>query len=242
MTDGSGARVALVTGGGSGIGAATVSLLRDRGVHVAVMDLALDALAAGPEVLACPGDVTVRDEVDATVAAVVEHFGRLDILVCAAGIPGQTRSPLDATDDEWERVMGVNAGGTFYACRAAARVMVAHGYGRIVNVASIAGQRGHPSLLAYAASKAAVIAMTQSFGVALGGTGVLVNCVTPGVIRTPLLGDLDPASVAAMVSRMPLGRMGEPVEIARLIAFLASDDLTFTTGACFDASAGRTLS
>lgn len=232
-------RVALVTGGSSGIGAATASLLRRSGATVAVADL---SAPTGVEIdLFVQCDVTDSAAVDAAVATTIEQAGALDALVCAAGIPGSVSEPWEIPDDEWHRIRAVNHDGTFFACRAAARHMVTVGRGRIVNVASVAGLRGQASLAAYAATKAAVVNLTQSFGVALAPHGILVNCVTPGVIRTPLLDDVDDAALKVMVSRMPIGRMGEPIEVARLIAFLASDDLSFTTGASFDVAAGRTL-
>ncbi|MBV6729803.1 SDR family NAD(P)-dependent oxidoreductase [Nocardioides daeguensis] len=229
-------RVALVTGGASGIGAATAALLRAGGATVVVADL---VVGDAEHALGC--DVTDAAAVDTVVDTVVRTHGGLDILVCAAGTPGTVGLPWEIGDEEWRRISAVNLDGTFHACRAAARHMAQRRRGRIVNVASVAGTRGQASLAAYAASKAGVVNLTQSFGVALASYGVLVNCVTPGVIRTPLLEGVDDDALDAMVSRMPIGRMGEPEEVARLIAFLASDDLTFSTGATFDVSAGRTL-
>lgn len=229
-------RIALVTGGASGIGAATTALLRAGGGTVVVADLSTQD---DPHALLC--DVTDAASVDATVETVVQTHGRLDVLVCAAGTPGSVSLPWEISDQDWRRINAVNLDGTFHACRAAARHMTQRGHGRIVNVASVAGTRGQASLAAYAASKAGVVNLTQSFAVALAPYGVLVNCVTPGVIRTPLLDGVDDDALRAMVSRMPIGRMGEPEEVARLIAFLAGDDLTFSTGAVFDISAGRTL-
>jgi 3-oxoacyl-[acyl-carrier protein] reductase len=145
------------------------------------------------------------------------------------------------SDEEWNRVFAVNANGVFYANRAAIRAMEPNGYGRVVNVASIAGKEGNPMAAAYSASKAAVIAMTKSIGKDVAGTGILVNCVAPAVIETPMLGDMSQEHVDYMVSRIPLGRMGRPEEAAALIAFLASEDCSFATGACFDLSGGRAV-
>ena len=173
------------------------------------------------------------------VAAVESELGPLDVLVCAAGVTGDSLSTVDVADDEWRRVLAINCDGVFWCNRAAARVMVPRGYGRIVNVASIAGKEGNPMAGAYSASKAAVIAMTKSIGKDLAQTGVLVNCVTPAVIDGRMLGDMSEEHVSYMLSRIPMGRMGQPDEVAGLIAYLASEDCTFSTAAVFDASGGR---
>ncbi len=156
-------------------------------------------------------------------------------------MPGDSLSTLDTTDDEWRRVMGVNADGTFYACRAVAPGMVERGYGRIVLVASIAGKEGNPMAPAYSASKAAVIALTKALGKDLARTGVLVNCVAPAVIETPILEGLSPEHVDYMVERIPVGRMGTAEEVAALICWLASDECSFSTGATYDISGGRAV-
>ena len=231
-------QVALVTGGARGIGAATVERLREGGARVAVFDL---SAADGDGDLALRGDVTLSSDLDAAVARVVRELGRLDVLVCCAGVSGDSLHTADVTDEEWSRVLAVNANGVFYANRAAIRAMEPNGYGRIVNVASIAGKEGNPMAAAYSASKAAVITMTKSIGKDVAGTGILVNCVAPAVIETPMLGDMSQEHVDYMVARIPLGRMGRPVEVAVLIAFLASEELSFATGACFDLSGGRAV-
>lgn len=229
-------RVALVTGGAGGIGAAVVGRLRDGGARVATFD-ARPASVDG--VLALTGNVSRSQEVDAAVAAVCHELGGLDVLVCAAGVSGDSLATVDVTDVEWRRVFAVNCDGVFFCCRAAARVMVARGYGRIVNIASIAGKEGNPMAAAYSASKAAVIAMTKSIGKDLAQTGVLVNCVAPAVIATGMLGDITQEHLDYMVARIPMGRTGQPEEVAALVAFLASDDCSFSTGATFDLSGGR---
>jgi NAD(P)-dependent dehydrogenase (short-subunit alcohol dehydrogenase family) len=234
-----GGRVALVTGGASGIGAATVELLRAGGARVAVLDLAPDGLDGG--VLAIRGDVSRSADADRAVAQVEAELGGLDVLVCSAGVGGDSLPTVDVGDDEWRRVFAVNCDGTFFCNRAALRVMIGRGYGRIVNVASIAGKEGNPQAGAYSASKAAVIGMTKSFGKDVAGTGVLVNCIAPAVIETPILSQLSEEHIGYMVGRIPLGRVGKPDEVARLIAYLASEDLTFATGACFDVSGGRAV-
>ena len=231
-------RAALVTGGASGIGAATAQRLSEAGAEVAIFDL--HAQAARP-VLAISGDVTRSLDLDDAVRQVEEQLGRLDVLVCCAGVSGDSLRTVDVSDEEWQRVLAVNASGTFYANRAALPGMMARGYGRIVNVASIAGKEGNPMAAAYSASKAAVITLTKAVGKDVAGSGVLVNCVAPAVIETPMLGDMSEEHISYMVERIPLGRMGKPEEVANLIAFLASEEMSFATGACFDLSGGRAV-
>jgi 2-dehydro-3-deoxy-L-rhamnonate dehydrogenase (NAD+) len=229
-------RVALVTGGASGIGAAAVERLRKGGARVAVFDLSADSDAAD---LAITGDVSRSDEADAAVARVEEELGGLDILVCAAGIAGESLRTVDVSDEEWNRVFAINANGVFFFNRASLGGMTDRGYGRIVNVASIAGKEGNPMAAAYSASKAAVIAMTKSIGKDVAGTGVLANSIAPAVIHTPMLTGLSDEHLSYMVERIPLGRVGSPEEVADLICFLTSERLSFSTGACFDISGGR---
>src|SRR6476619_5559504 len=213
-------RVALVTGGASGIGAATVERLRSGGADVHVFDLANGE------------DVRDSEQLDAAVA-------RLEILVCAAGVGGDSLHTEEISNDEWERVHAINLTGVFYANRAALPKMKAGGYGRIVNVASIAGKEGNPMAGAYSSSKGAVIAVTKAIGKDVAGTGILVNCIAPAVINTPILGQLSQEHIDYMTARIPLARVGEPDEVARLVCWLASEDMSFSTGACFDISGGR---
>ncbi len=231
-------KVALVTGGASGIGAATVALMRERGAQVASFDLQ----PAGVDgVLGVTGDVTDSRSVDEGVARAERELGPLDAIVCCAGTGGDSLHTADVSDAEWRRVFAINCDGVFFFNRAAARVMVPRGSGRVVNVASIAGKEGNPMAAAYSASKAAVIGMTKSFGKDLADSGVLVNCIAPAVIATPILEQLSQEHIDYMVSRIPMGRMGRPEEVAELIAFLASDRMTFSTGATFDISGGRAV-
>jgi len=216
-------RVALVTGGASGIGAAVAERLRTGGADVHVFDLA--------------GGDDVRDSAQLTRA--VERLPRLDILVCAAGVGGKSRRTEDVSDEEWRHVHAVNLDGVFFANRAAIPKMKAGGYGRIVNIASIAGKEGNPMAGAYSSSKAAVIGITKAIGKDVAGTGILVNCIAPAVIRTPMLDGLTEEHVRYMTSRIPLGRMGETEEVAALICWLASEEMSFSTGAVFDISGGR---
>ncbi len=218
-------RVALVTGGASGIGAATVERLRVGGAEVHVFDLA-------------NGD-DVRDS--AQIDAAVAKLPRLDILVCSAGVGGDSLHTKDVPDEEWERVHAINLNGVFYANRAAIPKMQAGGYGRIVNVASIAGKEGNPMAGAYSSSKAGVIAITKAIGKEVARSGILVNSIAPAVIDTPILEQISQEHISYMVERIPLGRVGAPHEVAALICWLASEDMTFSTGACFDISGGRAV-
>src|SRR5438445_74787 len=216
-------RVALVTGGASGIGAATVERLGAGGADVHVFDLA-------------NGD-DVRDPAQLNDA--VRRLPRLDVLLCCAGVGGESQHTVDVSDEEWRRVHAINLDGVFFANRAAIPKMLENGYGRIVNIASIAGKEGNPMAAAYSSSKAAVIALTKAIGKDVAGSGILVNCIAPAVIDTPLLGQISEEHISYMTSRIPVGRMGRADEVASLICWLASGEMTFSTGACFDISGGR---
>jgi NAD(P)-dependent dehydrogenase (short-subunit alcohol dehydrogenase family) len=235
-------RVALVTGGASGIGRAAAARLGGDRARVAILDQDANAVAAAAQelgALAIAADVTDSAQVIDAVARVERELGRLDVLVCSAGVGGDSLRTVDVPDEEWRRVFAVNCDGVFYCNRAAIPGMVDRGYGRIVNVASIAGKEGNPMAAAYSASKAAVIGMTKSIGKDLAGTGVIANSIAPAVIRTPILEQLSDEHVEYMVSRIPLARLGEPEEVAALVAYLASEECSFATGACFDISGGR---
>jgi 2-dehydro-3-deoxy-L-rhamnonate dehydrogenase (NAD+) len=230
-------RCALVTGGASGIGAAAAVRLRESGAEVAVFDRRV----TDGDWLAIEGDIASSAEVVAAVRRVEVELGKIDILVNSAGVPGESVRTTDTSDEEWRRVMSINADGSFYACRAVVPGMVERGYGRIVLVSSIAGKEGNPMAPAYSASKAAVIALTKVLGKDLAQTGVLVNCVAPAVIETPILEGLSPEHVDYMVERIPVGRMGTPEEVAALICWLASEECSFSTGATYDISGGRAV-
>jgi NAD(P)-dependent dehydrogenase (short-subunit alcohol dehydrogenase family) len=175
------------------------------------------------------------------VQRVESELGGLDVLVCSAGVGGDSVRAIDMPDEEWRRVFAINCDGTFFFNRAAVRGMAERGYGRVVNVASIAGKEGNPMASAYSASKAAVIGLTKSIAKEVADTGVLVNCIAPAVIDTPILSQLSEEHIGYMLQKIPLGRVGKPEEVARLIAYLASEDLSFATGACFDISGGRAV-
>ncbi len=230
-------RCALVTGGASGIGKATAERLRTSGAEVAVFD----RQAADGDWLALQGDISSSADVEEAVRRVEQELGRIDVLVNSAGVPGESLHTVDVSDEEWRHVMSVNADGTFYACRAVVPGMVERGYGRVVLVSSIAGKEGNPMAPAYSASKAAVIAFTKALGKDLAQTGVLVNCIAPAVIETPILDGLTTEHVEYMVERIPVGRVGTAEEVAALICWLASDECTFSTGATYDISGGRAV-
>jgi 2-dehydro-3-deoxy-L-rhamnonate dehydrogenase (NAD+) len=232
-------KVAIVTGGASGIGAATVALLLERGAQVASFDL--DPAGSPDGALQVAGDATDSGSVAGAVARVERELGPLHAVVCCAGTAGDSLRTVDVTDAEWQRVFALNCDGVFYFNREAARVMAPRGAGRIVNVASIAGKEGNPMAAAYSASKAAVIGLTKSIGKDLATTGVLVNCIAPAVIATPMLEQMSQQHIDYMVEKIPMHRMGQPAEVAELIAFLASERMTFSTGATFDISGGRAV-
>ena len=231
-------RVALVTGGSSGIGAATARRLLAEGARVATLDLNGEAPDGA---LGLRGDVSRSEDVDAAVARAASELGPITVLVCSAGIPGASLPTVEVSDDEWRRVMAIDADGVFFCNRAVLPGMMAGGYGRIVNVASIAGKEGNPMAAAYSAAKAAVIAMTKAIGKDVARTGVLVNCVAPAVIETPILDGLSEDHVGYMVERIPMGRMGTSEEVAALACWLASEECSFSTGATYDISGGRAV-
>lgn len=220
-------RRALVTGGRSGLGAACADRFRADGVEVVTVDLA-------------PGADIVLDIADAeAVAAALADVGDVDILLNSAGIVGPNVPFRETPFDAWRQTFDVNVHGLFHVTRALLPGMVERGWGRIVNIASMAGKDGNPNLAAYSASKAAVIGLTKSLGKELAKTGVLVNAIAPAVIDTPMNAKTDPAVLAHITSLIPMGRVGRPEEVAALVAWLASDECSFSTGAVYDISGGR---
>lgn len=236
-------QTALITGAGQGIGQGVARRLHAAGAQVAVFDLdPAGAAAAAAELggLALSGDVRSESDVAAAVDRAEAELGPLSILVNNAGITGRTDVSWNLSLDEMRLVLDVNVIGPFLFCKAVAPRMLEQGYGRIVNVASIAGKEGNPTLLPYSASKAAVIAMTKSLAKELAGKAdVTVNSIAPAVIRTKILDGMAPSTVEYMVSKIPMGRVGTVEEVAALIHYLVSRDASFTTGQCFDVSGGR---
>ena len=222
-------RTAIVTGGMQGIGAAIVKRLEQSGAKVKIWDL-----EGSPKV-----DASDRKAVEHATSQALSDLGRIDILVNNAGIAGKNVPTVDYPTEEWDRVLRVNLTSQFLCCRAVAPHMVKAGYGRIVNIASIAGKEGNPNAVAYSASKAGVISLTKSLGKELAQSGVLVNCVTPAAAKTALFGQMSQQHIDYMLSKIPRGRFVEVDEIAAMVAFCASAECSFTTGAVFDISGGR---
>jgi 3-oxoacyl-[acyl-carrier protein] reductase len=233
-----------VTGGASGLGLACATRIVLEGGRAVIWDNNADNLANARRA-AGADDALVVDVSDPRAVADAAArsraiLGRIDILVASAGITGATAPVTEYPVDAWQRVIDINLSGTFYCCRALAPYMVEGGYGRIVNVSSVAGKEGNPNASAYSASKAGVIGFTKSLGKELATKGVLVNCVTPATFESPILDQLPQSQVDYMRSRIPMGRLGEVAEVAALVCWLVSDECTFSTAASFDISGGRT--
>ena len=222
-------RTAVVTGGMQGIGAAIVKRLEASGAKVAIWDL-----DGSPKV-----DVSDPQSVKAAAERAIKDLGKIDVLVNNAGIAGKNVPTVDYPIEEWERVLRVNLTSQFLTCRAVAPHMVKAKYGRIVNIASVAGKEGNPNAVAYSASKAGVISLTKSLGKELAQAGVLVNCVTPAAAKTAIFDQMTRQHIDYMLSKIPMGRFVEVDEIAALVCWLASSDCSFSTGGVFDISGGR---
>ena len=223
-------RAAVVTGGAQGIGAAIVERLEASGATVRVWDIAAKK---------DPVDVADPGAVERATARSLAELGRIDVLVNNAGIAGLNSPTVEYPLDEWERVLKVNLTSQFLCCRAVAPHMVKKKYGRIVNIASIAGKEGNPNAAAYSASKAGVIALTKSLGKELAQTGVLVNCVAPAAAKTAIFDQMAEQHIDYMLAKIPMNRFVAVEEIASLACWLASEDCSFSTGAVFDISGGR---
>lgn len=237
-------RTAIVTGGASGLGRDVARRIVAEGGKVALWDLNADALdAARADVGATHVealDVSNAIAVERAAAASLKVLGRVDILVCSAGITGATVPVHEFPFDSWQKVIDINLNGLFYCNRAIVPLMLREGYGRIVNVASVAGKEGNPNASAYSASKAGVIGFTKSLGKELAGKGVIANTLTPATFESPILDQLPQSQVDYMRSKIPMGRLGLVEESAAMVCFMASEECSFTTAATFDTSGGRT--
>lgn len=238
-------RTAVVTGGASGLGKAVAKRIVAEGGTVALWDVNADNLAAAREETGAVDvralDVSDQAAVEAAAQASAAALGgRIDVLVCSAGITGATAPVHEYPVDSWLRVFDINVHGLFYCNRAVVPLMLANGYGRIVNLASVAGKEGNPNASAYSASKAAVIGLTKSLGKELAGKGVIANSLTPATFESPILAQLPQSQVDYMRSKIPMGRLGEVDESAAMVCFMASEECSFTTASTFDTSGGRT--
>jgi len=237
-------RRAVVTGGAAGIGFAVAERLAQSGAKIALWDRDERALANAGEkldvaVMTHALDVTDHHAVERAAQATAERLGGIDVLVCSAGITGPNTTTWEYPVEAWRQVFDVNVHGLFYCNRAVVPIMRNSGYGRIVNLASVAGKEGNPNAPAYSASKAAVIGLTKSLGKELAKTDIRVNCVTPAAVRTAIFDQMTQPHIDFMLSKIPMGRFGSVDEIAALVCWLASEECSFTTGAVFDASGGR---
>ncbi|MFL6550164.1 MAG: SDR family NAD(P)-dependent oxidoreductase [Povalibacter sp.] len=234
-------QVAVITGGASGIGRSVAERMMAEGAQVSIWDISEPALEELGRSVSHKVHVDQSDEgaVASATQATVRALGGIDVLVVSAGITGPNTPLIDYPAEEWRRVMDVNLNGAFYVNRAVAPHMVAKRYGRIVNVASVAAKEGNPNASAYSASKAAVIAMTKSLAKELVKSGVTANVVTPAAVRTPIFSQMTQSHIDFMLSKIPAGRFGTTEEVASLIAWVASRECSFSTGAVFDISGGR---
>jgi NAD(P)-dependent dehydrogenase (short-subunit alcohol dehydrogenase family) len=237
-------RTALVTGAARGIGLAiTERLLRD-GARVALVDRdepAVQAVAKrlGSQALAVVADVTRSEDVERAVGTPPARWGRLDIVVNNAGITGRSYPIWELTDEDWQQVIACDLTSVFLVCRAAVRFMRPVGRGRIVNIASIAGKEGNPTLVPYSAAKAGVIGLTKALAKEVATQGIYVNAVAPALIETEILKQMTRETVDMLTAKIPMGRVGQPAEVAALVAWLASEECSFSTGAVYDLSGGR---
>jgi 3-oxoacyl-[acyl-carrier protein] reductase len=234
----------IVTGAAAGIGEAVAQRLAEAGASIAVVDVDLEgaqrvAEAIGNHSFAVRADVSLAREVGIAVEEVLKRTGRIDILVNNAGIAGPSAPIWEQTDEFWQRNIAINLTGVFNFCRAVIPHMRSRGYGRIVNIASIAGKEGNPRMVPYSATKAGVIGLTKSLGKEVATEGICVNAVAPAVVQTKILDQLTPEQVSYMTEKIPMRRTGHPREIAAVVHFLASPDCSFVTAQCYDASGGR---
>ena len=237
-------RHAVITGGASGIGFKTAERIVSEGGTVSLWDVNAERIDEAKKALGAAAhgvrlDVSDPDQVANAAQETANAFGKIDVLVCSAGITGPNAKVADYPIDQWKRVFDINLNGLFYCNRFVVPIMQKNGYGRIVNVASIAGKEGNPNASAYSASKAAVIGLTKSLGKELANDGITVNAITPATVDTPILQQLQPSFIDYMLSKIPMQRFGKVEELASLITWIASEECSFTTGAVFDISGGR---
>jgi len=239
-------KTAIVTGAARGIGYAIAERLLNSGAAVAIWDIDADGVAAAEETLAAAGKVSayVVDlcdlaAIEIVFAKVLKTFGPVNVLINNAGIAGPSVPLWEYEAEEWRRVVDVNLIGSFNVCRTVVPCMREHGKGHIVNIASVAGKEGNPNMSAYSASKAGVIAVTKSLGKELAGDNIFVNSVTPATADTEILKQFSEAQMQANLAKVPMGRVVDPTEIASMVAWLCSDDCSFSTAATFDISGGR---
>lgn len=237
-------RHAVITGGAAGLGFAIAQRMLASGATVTVWDLNPQALAAartelGADVHTVVVDVSSHASVAEAVRQTVDHHPVIDVLVNSAGITGPNVKLWDYPPEQWMQVQQVNLNGLFFCCREVVPHMRTRNYGRIINIASVAGKDGNPNASAYSASKAGVIALTKSLGKELADTGVRVNCVTPAAVKTPIFDQMTPEHIQFMLSKIPMGRFGTPDEVAAMVTWLATEECSFSTGAVFDLSGGR---
>ena len=239
-------RSAVVTGGAAGIGLAIAQRLAASGARLSLWDrddkaLADCAASLGNNTHTAKLDVSDEAQVHAALASTVKALGKVDILVCSAGITGPNLTTWDYPIADWKQVLDINLTGVFLCNKAVVTHMQGNDYGRIVNIASIAGKEGNPNASAYSASKAGVISLTKSLGKEVAKSGIRVNCVTPAAVKTGMFAQMTQAHIDFMLSKIPMGRFGEVQEIAALVAWLCSEECSFSTGAVFDLSGGRAV-
>jgi len=239
-------RAGIITGGARGIGYAVAERYIASGARVALWDsdaaalsAAQESLRGGDRLVTCLADVSSQPSIEAAFATTLAGFGKVDILVNNAGITGPNLKTWEYSAEDFRKVIDVDLTGVFIGCKVVVPHLVANGYGRIVNVASVAGKEGNPNAPAYSAAKAGVIGLTKSLGKELAKTGVLCNCITPAAAKTDIFRQMTDEHIGFMLSKIPMGRFVEVAEIAALVAWLSSDECSFTTGAVFDITGGR---